>query len=939
VSDHGPDESADDGGARLEGSILAGRYRVEHVVSTGASTILADAIDVSNESQVNLKIVHPELARDEETRRKFRRLAEISNALTHPNIASVRDWGEIEFEGESTVFWVVDALGGGSMRDLLDRGRLLEPGQALVVGLEACRALDAAHQKGLFHTEITPSKMVFGVDRRLRVVDFGMARLLAENAWTDIATVPTDVARYASPEQALGLPIDASSDVYALALVLIEAVTGSVPFSADSTVATLAGRVDKLMPVSADLGALAAVLERAGRPEAGDRFTAAELGRALVQIAPKLPKPTPIPIVATGLFDTAAMRRPMDPTGGIERPAPVADLDAIDDADAVVDAAPIDVAVDLDDTTIADSVESDVVVERNVGTVSDPDGPDGTGIASATEDSAGFGAAGAVAAAGAGTALGAAITAGTVGADAAAPGLTGVGVADADRGDGDDGAAGGVVELDLPDGADEATDDDLTFVEAVTDPDTDWVDTDPIGVEEPVTEPGPEIEPEPGPEPEPEIEPEPGPEPEPEPEPETEPEPEPEPEPGPEPEPEPEPAIEPEPGPATEPAIEPEPGPATEPATASASIAATAPPTQPTVTEQMPRSAVASAESAAISTTAIPPVVSTPVPIDDSAPAVYDDEAASKKKGRAGTVGLILLLLAGLGALAYAGYLLSQPKSFDVPDLAGVSETEAVSQIAGNDWDLASSGERSDVFPEPGTVIRTDPGPGVEVEEGDPFTLVVSDGPEFRMLPELTELPVDQAVTQLDELGLLTIEAPERVFSETLAPGVVVSWNVVGDASGELQAGAQILPGETIELIVSEGPEPRSVPDVAGQTVDAATAALSDLRVVLVEGDPVFSEDVEAGQIVSQEPPAGSSVERDGTVSVQVSLGPDLIALPALDGLSFDAAENLLTDEGFVIGTLLGTTDGTFVEITVDGDDVEPGTEFRRGQVVDVIFL
>ena len=98
-------------------------------------------------------------------------------------------------------------------------------------------------------------------------------------------------------------------------------MTGAVPFSADSTVSTLAARVGKLMPVSADLGSLAAVLERAGRPEADDRFSAVEFGLGLVAAAEALPRPEPIPIVAATLFDTSKMRRPTDPTGGIERPA------------------------------------------------------------------------------------------------------------------------------------------------------------------------------------------------------------------------------------------------------------------------------------------------------------------------------------------------------------------------------------------------------------------------------------------------------------------------------------------------------------------------------------------------------------------------------------------------------------------------------------------
>ena len=223
---------------------------------------------------MTVKIVRPELSVTSEFRRAFRRQVEVAMSITHPNIASVLGWGETEFDGDSTVFWVVEYLGGGSLRDLLDRGRLLAPSQALVVGLEACRALEAAHDRGVVHTEVTPSKLVFGEDGRLRIVDVAMAQLLGAEAWAEPATVATHVARYASPEQALGQQVGPKTDVYALSLCLIEAITGNVPFAGDSTVSTLAARVGKLMPVTADMGSLASVLERGGRPDAEDRWTA-----------------------------------------------------------------------------------------------------------------------------------------------------------------------------------------------------------------------------------------------------------------------------------------------------------------------------------------------------------------------------------------------------------------------------------------------------------------------------------------------------------------------------------------------------------------------------------------------------------------------------------------------------------------------------------------
>ena len=299
----------------LAGRVLGDRYRVARMVSAGANTLIADAEDLELDRPVTVKLVRPEWAESAEFRRRFAAAMRTMSTLSHRNIAAVYDWGEEEVGKRTTVYAVVEHLSGGSLRDLFDRGRYLDPSQALVVGLEACRGLDFAHRKGLVHTELTPSKLVFGDDRRLRIVDFGLARLLGADDWQEPATVATHVARYSSPEQALGQPIDGKTDVYSLALILVEAVTGTVPFAARSTVATLSARVGRLMPVSADLGPLAAVLEQAGRPDPADRSTAAELGRSLVRAAEKLPRPTPIPIARHG-----AVRRRPQPDAPAQRP-------------------------------------------------------------------------------------------------------------------------------------------------------------------------------------------------------------------------------------------------------------------------------------------------------------------------------------------------------------------------------------------------------------------------------------------------------------------------------------------------------------------------------------------------------------------------------------------------------------------------------------------
>ena len=110
--------------------------------------------------------------------------------------------------------------------------------------------------------------------------------------------------------------------MYSLCLTLLESMSGSVPFAGDSTVATLSNRIGRLMPVSADLGPLAAVLERAGRPLPEDRYSAAEFGRALVQAAEKLPRPQPINLPNAGLFGDAsgAISRPPLPPPSVADP-------------------------------------------------------------------------------------------------------------------------------------------------------------------------------------------------------------------------------------------------------------------------------------------------------------------------------------------------------------------------------------------------------------------------------------------------------------------------------------------------------------------------------------------------------------------------------------------------------------------------------------------
>jgi serine/threonine-protein kinase len=320
------------------GRVLGGRYRLVAPIGTGSSASVYQADDVTLRRRVAVKVLHPGLAADEAFLRRFRAEARAAAALSHPNLMAVYDWGE-----DDGPYLVLELLGGGSLRALLDNGDRLTPAQAVLVGLEAARALDAAHRRGFVHRDIKPANLLFGDDGRLRIADFGLARALSEAAWTEPGDSLVGTARYAAPEQGHGSRVDGKADVYALALVLVEAVTGEVPLTRDSALGTLTYRTDAAIPVPEALGPLAPAIELAGRPDPESRPDAGAFGRALMAAARHLDRPGPLPLPGLPHGDAAvpAGAPPVDPTllpagGGGDRTVRVFDDLAVEHDEPVV---------------------------------------------------------------------------------------------------------------------------------------------------------------------------------------------------------------------------------------------------------------------------------------------------------------------------------------------------------------------------------------------------------------------------------------------------------------------------------------------------------------------------------------------------------------------------------------------------------------------------
>lgn len=263
------------------------------------------AEDVTLKREVAVKLLHEGLTDDQRFLERFRAEAQAAASLNHPHVMAVHDWG---FDG--VPYLVTEYLAGGSLQAMLEQGHRLTPSQALLVGLEASRALEYTHRRGLVHRDIKPSNLLFDEDGRLRIADFGLARALAEASVTEPTGSVLGSARYASPEQARGESVGERADLYALGLVLIEAVTGRVPFATDTALGTLMARLDEPVDVPEQMAGLTAPIGRLGQVLPLDRPDAEQFSGLLLEAAPSMPRPESLPLVGA----TAGLATDPSPT-------------------------------------------------------------------------------------------------------------------------------------------------------------------------------------------------------------------------------------------------------------------------------------------------------------------------------------------------------------------------------------------------------------------------------------------------------------------------------------------------------------------------------------------------------------------------------------------------------------------------------------------------
>jgi serine/threonine-protein kinase len=224
------------------------------------------------ERTVALKILHEQYTQDDDYVERFRREARAVAQLSHPNIVTVIDRGE--FAGRQ--FIVFEYVDGQNLRQLVDRRGPLPIGHAIAVTLQVAKALAFAHQEGLVHRDVKPQNVLLSQTGQAKVTDFGIARALDVQGLTETGTV-LGTSHYIAPEQAHGERVGAGTDVYSLAVVLYELLTGEVPFSGDNFVAVALRHVNEPAPsvrvLRPDVPArLDAALQRAMAKDPHERF-------------------------------------------------------------------------------------------------------------------------------------------------------------------------------------------------------------------------------------------------------------------------------------------------------------------------------------------------------------------------------------------------------------------------------------------------------------------------------------------------------------------------------------------------------------------------------------------------------------------------------------------------------------------------------------------
>ncbi|MGI8477050.1 MAG: protein kinase domain-containing protein, partial [Thermomicrobiales bacterium] len=232
----------------MDQTTVGRRYRIERKIGEGGTAEVYLAFDSVLNREVALKWLRPQFAADRGFRSRFEREAQAAARMNHPNIIAIFDVGE----DRGLPFIVMEYIPGQTLDAIIADEAPLHPDDVAILMDQVGAALDFAHAQGIVHRDIKPQNILVDPTGLVKVVDFGIAKGLSDSALTQSGT-SIGTAQYVSPEQASGLMATPESDIYSLAVVAYEMVTGVLPFTGETVVGIATQHITNPPPDPSDV--------------------------------------------------------------------------------------------------------------------------------------------------------------------------------------------------------------------------------------------------------------------------------------------------------------------------------------------------------------------------------------------------------------------------------------------------------------------------------------------------------------------------------------------------------------------------------------------------------------------------------------------------------------------------------------------------------------
>src|SRR5271165_2454721 len=270
----------------------------------------------------------------------------------------------------------------------------------------------------------------------------------------------------------------------------------------------------------------------------------------------------------------------------------------------------------------------------------------------------------------------------------------------------------------------------------------------------------------------------------------------------------------------------------------------------------------------------------------------------------------------------------SGPQMVTVPNVEGLTDA-ATTAIAGAKLTVGTVTQQSSNTVAAGNVISQDPESGSSTAQGSPVNLVISSGPQMATVPNVEGLTQDAATTAITATKL-TVGTVTQQTRNTVAAGNVIFQD---PASGN-----SVAQGSQVNLVISSGPPMVTVPKVEGLTQDAATTAITAAKLTGGTVTQQTSNTVATGNVISQDPASGNSVAQGSRVNLVISLGPQMVTVPNVEGLTQDAATTAITAAKLIGGTITQQTSNTVTTGKAISQDPASGSSVAPGSPVNLVI-